>query len=75
MTVNQEANGRADVRADITAIVLPQSPAGTLTVGQLPHDEGPQGAGAADDARPQGRNPYVSKGPKAVAAVTLKIHF
>jgi len=75
VTVGQKANGSADVRADITAIVLPQSPAGTLTVGDLLHAKAPPGMGAADAALQNNSNRFAPKGPSAVAAVTLKITF
>jgi hypothetical protein len=65
-------DNKKDVRADLTGIILPDSPSGTLTVGALKHD-GPQGMEASTLANSAARD-YV-KGPKAVVAVTLKIHW
>jgi hypothetical protein len=74
VTVDEKGDGKKDVRADITAIVLPQSPSGTLTVGQILHEKAPTGFEDVNQAELQNQNRF-AKGPKAVAAVTLKIHF
>ena len=74
VTVDEKADGKKDVRADISGIILPQSPSGTLTVGQILHEKAPTGFADVNQAELQNQNRF-AKGPKAVAAVTLKIHF
>lgn len=71
VTVDGKPGGKKDVRADLSAAILPESPAGTLTIGGLKRLEPTPGLDTAGNNYLANRG----KGPKAVAAVTLKITF